>query len=61
MPEITEVSYVNDYENLVSHVYFKQDGVPHHLTIPMDLDIDEDYLPKPTNKDEEIIRKECRN
>lgn len=61
MPEITEVSYVNDYEHLVSHVYFKQDGVPHQLTIPMDLDDEEDYLPQPTNKDEEIIRKECRN
>jgi hypothetical protein len=56
MSNITNVKYVRNLTTQEYHVYYTKDGVEHHLIAP--LSVTEDFFPKPTNKDEEIIRED---
>jgi len=56
MDTITNVKYIRDFVKNEYHVYYSEDGVEHHLITP--ISCSEDFFPRPTNKDEQIIRED---
>jgi hypothetical protein len=57
---ITNVKYIINCEEKIIDVFYAQDGREHHLVCP--INVKGDTLPKPTNKEEPIIREfKCHN
>lgn len=56
MSTITNVKYIRDFVKNEAHVYYSEDDVQHHLITP--ISCSEDFFPKPTNKEEQILRED---